>query len=139
MEAEILYIWILDSMNTEMANRFIQYETVNEMWDTVHKYHSKKNDRSKIAQLVNKTSVLQQGEQSILRYANELITIFSEIDHYRPCVHSIGGRDYILMDRVYKLLQGLRPKFEGIRSQLYNIENPLTFDDAVSQLMSEEG
>ena len=108
------------------------------MWDTVHKYHSKKNDRSKIAQLVNKASILQQGEQSILRYANELITIFSEIDHYRPRVHSIGGKDYILMDRVYKLLQGLRPKFEGIRSQLYNRENPLTFDDAVSQLMSEE-
>ena len=42
------------------------------------------------------------------------------------------------MDRVYKLLQGLRPEFEGIRSQLYHRENPLTFDDVVSQLMSEE-
>ena len=43
---------------------------------------------SKIAQLVNKASVLQQGEPSILGYANELITIFSEIDCYRPLVHS---------------------------------------------------
>ena len=42
------------------------------------------------------------------------------------------------MDRVYKLLQGLRPEFEGIRGQLYNRENPLTFDNAVSQLMTEE-
>ena len=47
-------------MNTEMANRFIQYETMKEIWDAVHKYHSNKNDRSKIAQLVNKASLLQQ-------------------------------------------------------------------------------
>ena len=32
----------------------------------------------------------------------------------------------------------LRPEFEGIRSQLYNRENPLTLDDTVSQLMTEE-
>ena len=33
------------------------------------------------------------------------------------------------------LLQGLRLELEGIRSQLYNQENALDFDDAVSQLM----
>ena len=110
---------------------------MQEIWDAVHKYHSNKNNRSKITQLVNKANLLQQGERSILEYANDLSTIFSEIDHYRPLVHSTGDRDYILMDRVYKLLQGLRPKFER-RSQLYNRGNPLTFDDAVSQLMTEE-
>ena len=31
VEVEILYIWILDSMNTKMANRFIQYETLKEI------------------------------------------------------------------------------------------------------------
>ena len=114
-------------MNTEMANRFIQYETMKEIWVAIHRYHSKKNDRSKIAQLVNKACVLQHGERSILGYANELSTIFSELDHYRPPVHNTGDRDYIIMDRVYKLLQGLRPEFEGIRSLLYNRENFLTF------------
>ena len=117
VEEEILYTWILDSMSTEMANRFIKYETVTEVWDAVHKYHSKKNDQSKIAQLVNRACVLQQGNQSLLSYANELSSIFSELEHYRHPVCSSGDRDYILMDRVYKLLQGLRPEFEGIRSQ----------------------
>ena len=36
------------------------------------------------------------------------------------------------MDRVYHLLQGLRPEFEGIRSLLQGL------DDAVSQLINEE-
>ena len=43
MEEDILYIWILDCMTTKLANRFIQYETVKDVWDAVQKYHSKKN------------------------------------------------------------------------------------------------
>ena len=42
------------------------------------------------------------------------------------------------MDRVYEFLQGLRPKFEGIKSQLYIRETSLPFDDAVCQLLNEE-
>ena len=82
--------------------------------------------------------MLQQGERSIITYANELSSIVGELDHYRLPIHSSGGRDYILMGRVYKLLHGLRHEFEGIRSQLFNRETSLTFDDAVSQLLNEE-
>ena len=66
--------------------------------------------------------MLQQGEQSIITYANELSSIFGELDHYMPQVHNYGDREYILMDRVYKLLHGLRLEFEEIRSQLFNRE-----------------
>ena len=67
-------------MTTELANRFIEYDTVNGIWDAVHKYHFKKNDRLKIAQLVNRAGTLQQGDRSVLAYANELRAIFSELD-----------------------------------------------------------
>ena len=138
VEEEVLYTWILDSMSTEMANRFIEYATVKEIWDAVHYFHSKKNNRSKIAQLVTKAWTLQQGDRSLINYANELSAIFSELDQYRPPISSSGDGEYILTDRVYKLLQGLRPEFEGIRGQMYNRENPLTFDEAVAQLLGEE-
>ena len=71
--------------------------------------------------------MLYQGEWSIITYANELSSIFRELDHHRLPVHSSGDRDYILMDRVYTLLQELRREFEGIKSQLYNRETSLTF------------
>ena len=135
---EVLYPWILDSVSTELANRFIEYETVKEIRDAAHKYHSKKNDKSKITQLVTKACTLQQGDKSVLAYANELSSIFSELDHYWPPGHNTEDREYILMNRVYKILPGLRPEFEGIRSQLHNLENTLNFDNAVSQLLSEE-
>ena len=112
--------------------------TVKEIWDAVHSFHSKKNDRSKRAQLVIKTWTLQRGDQSLISYANELSSIFGELDHYRPPISSSEDRAYILADRLYKVLQGLKPKFEVIKIQLYNRENPLIFDEAVAQLLGEE-
>ena len=64
--------------------------------------------------------------------------IYSGLDHCRPLVHNSVEREYTLMDRVYQLLQGLRSEFESIRSQLCNRENPISFDDTVSQLIGEE-
>ena len=114
-------------MTTELANRFIKYASVKEIRDAAHMY------LSKVAQLVTQAGTLQQGKKSVLTYANELSDIFNELDHYRPPDHDSADRKYALMDRVYKLLQGVRTEFEGICSQLYNREHPLSFDGTVSQ------
>ena len=113
VEEEILYIWILNSMMAELANRFIEYETAKDIWDAVQKYHFKKNDQSTIVQLVNRSCALQQGEKSILAYANKLNAICRELDHFCRSVHDLVEQEYTLIDRVYRLLQGLRPEFEG--------------------------
>ena len=138
MEDEVLYTWLLDSKTAELANRFIEYETAKEIWDAAHKYHSKKNDRAKITQSAIRVGSLQQGDKSLLAYANELSAIYSELDHYRPPAHDSVDREYILTDRVYRLLTGLRPEFENIRSQSCHRESPLSFEDAISQLIGEE-
>ena len=38
-------------MTTELANLFIECKIVKDVWDAVHKYHSKKNNQSKIAKI----------------------------------------------------------------------------------------
>ena len=138
VKEELLCTWILDSMTTELANCFIEYSSVQEIWDAAQQYHSKKNDKAKIAELVIKARALQQGEKTVLAYANELRMICSELHHYRPPVHYSMEREYTLMDRVYQLLQDLRPEFESLSSQLCNRDNPISFDDTVSQLIGED-
>ena len=49
------------SMSFEVENQFFESERVNT-------YHSKKNDRSNIVQLVNRARALQQGDKSVLIY-----------------------------------------------------------------------
>ena len=81
---------------------------------------------------------LQQCDKSLLAYAKELSAIFSELDHYRPPAHDSVDREYILADRVYRLLTGLRLDFKNVRSQSCHRESPLSFEDAISQLIGEE-
>ena len=74
-------------MTTELVNQFIEYETIKDVWDVVHKYHSKKNDRFKISQLVSQSCALQQGDKSILTCENELSDSYRELDHFCPLTH----------------------------------------------------
>ena len=72
-----------------LASRFIEYEMVKEIWEATQKYHSKNNDRAKIAQLVNREAAPQQrlpkqSYRSVLTYSEKLRGIYSELDHYRP-------------------------------------------------------
>ena len=39
VEVEMFYIWIVNSLTTEMTNRFIQYEAIKEIREAIHKYH----------------------------------------------------------------------------------------------------
>ena len=50
-------------MTIELANCFVEYATVKEIWDAVQKYHSKINDTANIVQLVSRAGALQQGEK----------------------------------------------------------------------------
>ena len=62
---------------------------------------------------MNKACTLQEGDKSVLDYPNKLSSIFSELDNFQPPGHNTVDREYILMHRVYKVLQGLTPEFEA--------------------------
>ena len=93
MEKEALFTWILNPMSSELAKQCIEYKTIKEIREAAHKNHSKQNDRLKNAQLVNCARVLWQGDKSVLIYATELSSIYSELDHCRPPVHYSLDRD----------------------------------------------
>ena len=119
-EEEILITWMLDSMKPEVCNRFIEYVSVKEIWETIIRVYSKLEDESRMAELNRKSIELRQEQQGILEYSNELAAIWNEIDFYRPLPTDPMGREYILKGRTYAFLTGLRPEFETIRSLLLN-------------------
>ena len=130
-EEDILITWLLDSMKPELNDRFIDYESVKEIWDIVIRLYSKLEDESRMAEHTKKAMELLQEQKWVLEYSNELNALWSEIDFYRPLPTDPKGRDYILKGRTYRLLTGLRPEFETIRTLLLHREHPLTFDESV--------
>ena len=139
-EEHIVRSWLLDSMNADYFQKFIEYKTAKEIWEAVHKFYSKKNDASKISSLVNRANALQQGDKSVMAYANELSSIYNELDFYRPPQYNTLQWEYVVQDRIYHFLEGLRPEFEGLRSQLYNSgTHKKTLDDTIATVVREEG
>ena len=121
-EEDILITLLLDSMKPELSDRFIDYESVKEIWDTVIRLYSKLKDESRMAELTKRAMELLQEQKSVLEYSNELNALWSEIDFYRPLPTYPKGRDHILKGRTYRFLTGLRPEFETIRTLLLHKE-----------------
>ena len=93
-EEDILITWLPDSMKPELSDRFIDYEYVKDIWDTVIRLYSKLEDESMMAELLKKAMELLQEQRSVLDYSNELIALWSEIDFYRPLPTDPKGRLY---------------------------------------------
>ncbi|XP_078433852.1 uncharacterized protein LOC144705174 [Wolffia australiana] len=138
MEEEFVFGWLLDSLSAEQLTTYTSYETSKTLWEAVHRNHSKKNDKSKIISLTIQAYTLKQGDMNVLTYSNKLREIHNELDHCRPPSTDPVARAHEATNRLCQFLQGLRPEFELIRSQLYNREDEPTFDEAVSKAMQEE-
>ena len=110
-------------MNVDYFHKFIEYKTAKEIWEAVHKFYSKKNDASKISSLANRENALQQGDKSVMAYANQLSSIYTELDFYRPPQNNTLQWEYVVQDRIYHFLEALGPEFEGLQSQFYNSGN----------------
>ena len=59
-EEEILITWMLDSMKPSVCEKFIDYTSVKEIWDTIIRLYSKLEDESRMAELNRKSIELCQ-------------------------------------------------------------------------------
>ena len=137
-EEDVIFTWLLDSMKPEVSERFIDLDSVKDVWDTVIRLYSKIEDESRIAELNKKAMDLLQEQRTVLEFANALNALWSELDFYRPLPTDSTAREYILKGRTHCFLTGLRPEFETMRSILFNREQPLSFDESVVQVIREE-
>ena len=128
----------LDSIAPEQMARLISYDTSKKVWEAIRRSHSKRGDKARIIDLIIKSYTLKQGDGDILIYSNKLRDIHTELDHCYPQSTDSVARAREATNRLCQLLQGLRPEFEMVRSQLYNREEEPTFDEAVTKIMQEE-
>ena len=138
MEEEFVFAWLLDSIAPEQMVRYASYDTSKQLWEAIRRSHSKRGNKAKIIDLIIKSYTLKQGEKDVLIYSNELRDIHTELDHCYPISTDPVARAQEATNRLYQFLQGLRPEFEIVRSQLFNRDEEPTFDEAVTKVMQEE-
>ena len=138
IEEEFVFAWLLDSLAPEQQAQFISCDTSRKLWESIRRNHSKQGHKSKIINLISKSFSLKQDDKDVITYSNELHAIYHELDHCYPLSTNRVARDREATTRLCIFLQGLRPEFEIIRSQLFNREIEPTFDEAISKVKGEE-
>ena len=93
----MLLLGSLDSMKPEVCDRFIAYDFVEDIWDTIIKLYSKLEGKLRMQKgnnYLNKRAMeLLQEQHNVLEYSNESTTLWSEIDRlHNQGIHLEGKK-----------------------------------------------
>ncbi|KAF7814616.1 uncharacterized protein G2W53_028585 [Senna tora] len=121
--------WITNAMTKELAEAYIFTPTAKELWkDLKEKYEDA--DRPQIFNLRKKMNVIEQGNDSLATYSNNLKKILDQIACLRPppkySCYKCGAFKEIEEERsddtVMTFLMGLNESYENVVSNLLMME-----------------
>ena len=124
-------------MKLEVSERFIDTNSVKDIWGTVIRLYSKLEAKSCIVELNRKAMELLQEQRSVLEYANALNALWSKLDFYWPLPIDFTAREYILRGISNNFSIGLWLEFEIMCSMLFKREQSLSFDESIVQVSRE--
>ena len=107
-------------MTPEINDTCMFLATTKNIWDAIQQTYSKARDAAQVYEVKVKTIAAKQESKTITEYANQLKTLWLELDHYRviktKCTEDAAVlKDFIEQDRVYDFLVGLNPEFDQVQ------------------------
>ena len=90
-----------------------------------------------------KTIAAKQGSKKVTECANQLKTLWQELDHYRviktKCLEDAAVLKYFIeQDKVYDLLVRLNPEFDQVRIQILGKQEVPCFNELVAPIRGAE-
>ena len=118
-EDSMIMAWLWNSMVPEISDTCMFLKSAKEIWEAVEQTYSKAKDAAQIYDVKVKTLGAKQGNKSVTEYANQLKSLWMELDHYRVikarCLEdSTILKEYIEQDRVYDFLVGLNSEYDQV-------------------------
>ncbi|KAL2336894.1 hypothetical protein Fmac_011340 [Flemingia macrophylla] len=142
-EDSMIMAWLWNSMIPEISDTCMFLNSTKEIWDAVEQTYFKAKDAAQVYEVKVKTLAAKQGNKTVTEYANQLKSLWMELDHYRvikaKCTEdSTLLKEYIEQDRVYDFLVGLNPEFDQVRIQILGKQKVPCFNEVVAIVRSEE-
>ncbi|KAL6315434.1 hypothetical protein AAG906_000549 [Vitis piasezkii] len=128
-EDSMIMAWLWNSMIPEISDTCMFLATAKDIWDAIQQTYSKARDAAQVYEVKVKTVAAKQGDKTVTEYANQLKSLWQELDHYR---------DFIEQDRVYDFLVGLNPEFDQVRIQILGKQEVPCFNEVVALIRGEE-
>ncbi|RVW88127.1 hypothetical protein CK203_042925 [Vitis vinifera] len=142
-EDSMIMAWLWNSMIPKISDTCMFLATAKDIWDAIQQTYSKARDAAEVYEVKVKTVAAKQGDKTVTEYANQLKSLWKELDHYRviktKCPEDAAIlKDFIEQDRVYDFLVGLNPEFDQVRIQILGKQEVSCFNEVVALIQGEE-
>ncbi|XP_068492253.1 uncharacterized protein [Phaseolus vulgaris] len=142
-EDSMIMAWLWNSMVPEISDTCMFLKSAKKIWEAVEQTYYKAKDAAQIYDVKVKTVAAKQGNKSVTEYANQLKSLWMELDHYRVIKAKCSEdsailKEYIEQDRVYDFLVGLNPEYDQVRIQILGKEKVPGLNEVVAIIRSEE-
>jgi len=143
IENNIVMSWLLNSMDNDVSENFLLYDTAKEIWDAARETFSTTNNTAELFAVEGFLHDLRQGEDSVTQYYTKLSRLWQQVDLFENDVYE-NPRDEathkknIEKKRIFKFLLGLNRNLDEVRGRLMAIKPLPTLREAVSEVVREE-
>ena len=70
-------------MTPEISDTCMFLATAKDIWEAIQQTYSKARDVAQVYEVMVKTIAAKQGSKTVTEYANQLKSLWQELDHYK--------------------------------------------------------
>lgn len=140
--------WLQRSISEEIAKSLLWCDRASLVWKSLENRFSQ-GDIFRVADIQEEVARLQQGTLDISSYFTKLMTLWEEIENFRPirdctcaipcsCGAATDLRKFKEQDKVIKFLKGLGDQYSHVRSQIMLMSPLPTLDNAFNLILQQE-
>lgn len=125
-------------MEPTISDTCMFLETTKDISDFISHTYSKASDVAQVCEIQVKTATTKHGNKTVAEYANPLLNLWQELDHYRVFDMKFTKdaailKKFIAKDRIYDFLVGLNPEFDQVRIQILS-KDTSSLEEAISMV-----
>ncbi|KAL5808179.1 hypothetical protein ACOSQ3_028870 [Xanthoceras sorbifolium] len=143
VENNMVMPWLINSMNNDIGENFLLYDTAEEIWNAARDTYSNSDNTSELFGIESTLHDLRQGDMSVTQYSNSLTRNWQQLDMFEhpewSCTKDgILYKELVEQKRIFKFLLGLNPNLDEVRGRIL-VTKPLPkIREVFSEVRREE-
>ncbi|KAH9677444.1 retrotran gag 3 domain-containing protein [Citrus sinensis] len=142
-ENSIVMAWLVNSMEPNIGQTYLFYQTAAELWEAVKETYSDLENSSQLFELRNMARNLKQGDMDVTHYFNSLKNLWQELALFNECEWRCiddGARYKKLVDknRIYDFLAGLNKELDDVRGRILGTKPLPSIREIFAEVRREE-
>nr|GMD39400.1 Retrovirus-related Pol polyprotein from transposon RE1 [Ipomoea batatas] len=143
IENSMIMSWLINSMNNDIGEIFLLFETAQEIWDAAKETYSSSENTSELFRVESTLHDFRQGEQSVTQYYNTLTRYWHQLDLFETpswkCPEDAAKyRQIMEQKKLFKFLLGLNEELDDVRGRIMGTKQLPSPMEAFSKIRREE-